>query len=489
MEPVTLFGYAILAFVSSVVLALFAITLHLIKFVWTERKRPADERQQVVCFAITTFLGLVAFEIALALMIAITVEFLYVQSNQHNAAIDFLSRTHLQLEYLIPLFDAIGHIFILIVLIRRFQISFTNTIFGDFSRIVRFMKLFVAFSTTMTIATVIFIIWTNNTALIMTTEIVWELTIEMMCLFLLYLFVTKLFVLLRWSLKCVNPLQSDLTLFREFKDSMGPKLERRRSAITASSVTNSPPGTDSSHPSDASVTGGSSTRTQSAEHPVDPQSHQNMELLNVMIKLTLLILICVLTSVLSVAGNIALKIRWMDRDTATSMDIKMVSLYILPTIDVLTTSLMVYLQFNFAENIYLKICGKMDTVCLRCGLWFVRRVLIPSKPEDELAENTKSRENASTLELSTDPTAMQRTSTLDSETTSKTPDHQSMAGSSTSSMTKTITEIEIVFEESVLSPARPSLRGNGQTKLPDITEAVEPSVSMEDNGAGRGNSQ
>ena len=550
----TALAYSVLCFVSIVLLILFSITCHLIKFVCTERSRAREEHQQVISFAITTFLGLLAFEISLLFIITVTIELLCADSN-HDSVVassmhDVVYHIHSELEYLIPLFDALGHIFILIVLIKRFQISFTNTIFGDFSKIIRFMKLFVAFSTIMTITIVIAIIFVDNSPVIMSLEIIWEISIEIMCLWLLYLFVTKLFVLLSWSLKCVNPLMSDLSLFRDFQDSMGPKLEKRRSVRSVTKSGESPgisrrnsrsrtrsrsthrmqhsqhsTATTATHSTNISITGmtptvsnsGSTPSTHSSHSnhsnvaiktlepppppPVDAQTQQNMELLNVMIKLTVLIMVCVFTSVLSVFGNITLEMRWIDPEfndlDGSTMDIRTVTLYLLPTVDILITSLMVYLQFNFAETVYLKMCGKMDLCCLRCGLWFVRKVVIPSSVENEFADNVENRDNATTIntiDLSRDLTiTVNGHHVMESDTNSNTSHNgaiqrhtsQSTVGSSCS-----MADFEIVFQDNgsnQLSPPiarQSSVHGNGVgnnvQKLPQIKEAPsersEPSV-------------
>jgi len=197
-----------------------------------------------------------------------------------------------------------------------------------------------------------------------------------------------------------------------------------------------------------------------------------------------------------------------------------VMLYMLPTLDILITSLMVYLQFHFADTIYVTMCGKMDQWCLRCGLWFVRRVIIPNNAEDQLADhhsNTnhhhhnpngngdgivdggKKKKSSSWMESADFTITVHGHHMMESDTAttstshSKTIERQSSQsvrsnndGGSSCSQTS-MAEIEIVFDEinSSIPSRQSSLHGNGTPKLPQIAESKEfdgPHSSIDRNG-------
>eukprot|EP01083_Nonionella_stella_P188879 697226_1 len=96
------------------------------------------------------------------------------------------------------------------------------------------------------------------------------------------------------------------------------------------------------------------------------------DIVHVMNKICLLVIFAVIMSMISCAGNVFIEIRQMKTIEQHDIDIQSLWALLLPLTDIVVTSLMLYLQFKFAKPTYQLICGKMDTLCLKCCLKVVR---------------------------------------------------------------------------------------------------------------------
>eukprot|EP00483_Globobulimina_turgida_P004742 UN04751 len=87
-----------------------------------------------------------------------------------------------------------------------------------------------------------------------------------------------------------------------------------------------------------------------------------------MTKMTLLVVIAVLGSLLSMVGNIYIEIHELETIEKHTVDVQSIYAFLLPVIDVVLASLMLYLQFDFTKHVYARVCGKMDILFIEfCG--------------------------------------------------------------------------------------------------------------------------
>jgi len=94
----------------------------------------------------------------------------------------------------------------------------------------------------------------------------------------------------------------------------------------------------------------------------------NQNLVNVMTKMTLLVLIAVIGSTISVIGNIYIEIYQLKTIKGQQANIHSMWAFLLPTIDMVLASLMLYLQFDFTKDTYSVLCTKIDILFIQfCG--------------------------------------------------------------------------------------------------------------------------
>merc|ERR1719242_230438 len=80
----------------------------------------------------------------------------------------------------------------------------------------------------LSITTIFLMIFVKETYVMITAFITLEVYMQFMLLWLLKLFISKLFVMLNFSLKTVNPLKTDLSLYKNFRKMLGENLSKRR---------------------------------------------------------------------------------------------------------------------------------------------------------------------------------------------------------------------------------------------------------------------
>merc|ERR1719411_199653 len=101
--------------------------------------------------------------------------------------------------------------------------------------------------------------------------------------------------------------------------------------------------------------------------PVKPNQTvlNNQNLVNVMTKMTLLVLIAVIGSTISVIGNIYIEIYQLKTIKGQQANIHSMWAFLLPTIDMVLASLMLYLQFDFTKDTYSVLCTKIDILFIQ----------------------------------------------------------------------------------------------------------------------------
>jgi len=203
----------------------------------------------------------------------------------------------------------------------------------------------------LSITTIFFMIFMQETYLMISAFIFTEVSMQCMLLWLLKLFISKLFIMLNFSLKTVNPLKNDLSLYRNFRKMLGDNLSKRR------------------------------LDEQSPESKEDKNKQISMdhdaEFVNIMSKMTLLVVIGVIGCMLSILAHVFTAIyEWNNNDDREKANAGWIILHFLsilfPIFDRLMASFMLYLQFKQTESVYLKLCSNMDDYVLLCGLRCVR---------------------------------------------------------------------------------------------------------------------
>eukprot|EP00485_Elphidium_margaritaceum_P002860 CAMPEP_0202698620 /NCGR_PEP_ID=MMETSP1385-20130828/11884_1 /ASSEMBLY_ACC=CAM_ASM_000861 /TAXON_ID=933848 /ORGANISM="Elphidium margaritaceum" /LENGTH=263 /DNA_ID=CAMNT_0049355377 /DNA_START=450 /DNA_END=1241 /DNA_ORIENTATION=- len=192
-----------------------------------------------------------------------------------------------------------------------------------------------------------------NVLLIVICEIAWEVCIEFTSLWMLYLFIHKLYVLLKLTLmqqSIDSTPQSDIDLFADLKHSMAPKLELKNS-MTVSSRSNS--------------------RSRSATVPVNTSQNsltqEVIQLTNLMNKLSLLMVLTVFVSLFSIVGHLIVELPYLQTNENQTDDIHVQQMwaFLLPVVDMVSTSLLLYFQFGFTSKVYNKMCGCLDILFLK----------------------------------------------------------------------------------------------------------------------------
>eukprot|EP01084_Bolivina_argentea_P116090 206334_1 len=204
----------LLVFVASA-LALVSAIAHLIYVAnqkskhQSKSKRETSNNKQILFLIILTVLGIISFFISIVLMIAVIFQIILLDAHHlpQDTIIDaFYLTTSQVIGYLIVIFDQFGHLCMLSVFVVRLKMCFTNSVFGYSQTLMRVIySCLIALSVGSSVI-IIQIITGVNAQHIIVSQIIWELLIEIMCIWLLYLFVSKLHCLLQIASTTSTPL-------------------------------------------------------------------------------------------------------------------------------------------------------------------------------------------------------------------------------------------------------------------------------------------
>lgn len=206
----------------------------------------------------------------------------------------------------------------------------------------------------------------ENSFIVMVSEIVWELGIEGTSVWILYLFTSALYQVLKMNLRVYF---ADLGLRNQSSLSFVETVATgtRTSSISISTAVSICTADIDGTPADKPAATTSEPKNEPATQAHDPQQAQILNLIRVINKMTFLVLIAVLVSLLSIVGNIV----------TLHSQIDILWLYVFPAADVMTTAFMLYLQFYFTEPLYERVCCKLDTIvlqiCLKLNIYFLKR--------------------------------------------------------------------------------------------------------------------
>ena len=209
----------------------------------------------------------------------------------------------------------------------------------------------------MSATTICFILFVKDPYFMIIAFIITEVCMQFMLLWLLKQFISKLSTMLNFSLKTVNPLKTDLSLYKNFRKMLGDNLSKRRLDECQS---NDQPSQDE----------------PKARIPISMD--HDAEFVNIMSKMTLLVMVGVVGCTLSIFGHIFIaRYGYQNVQQSTTWMILESFFILFPIIDRLMASFMLYLQFKQTERVYLALCAKMDDYVLLCGLkcvqWKLKR--------------------------------------------------------------------------------------------------------------------
>jgi len=357
-------AYIVLSIFGVSAIILLAIIIHLIYMARTNRsRRDKANRKQVLFMIFITLVGVVSFLVSLLLIISMIIQIIVInieELDKSSSLFTFYHSSFEEMQFFIAIFDQFGHLSMITVFIIRLKMCFENSMFGYSKILLRFIYCCLIILTAVSFVIVIQILNNDNNTNdniygIIITEVIWELVIEAMCLWLLYLFVSKLSELVIMSLNEEELNTIIAYLVTNKSDTEHAKLKNK--------------GSDNMSIEDEVE----ANRVQLAVHQklsnpnqVKPQKSsdstydsQIIYLVNIMTKMTVLVIIAVIGSILSVIGNILIETNEMN-------ELKQIWLFILPVFDMLITSIcLLYLQFNFTKRFYSKFFTKIDILFLR----------------------------------------------------------------------------------------------------------------------------
>ena len=343
-----------------------------------------------------TLIGIISFFVSIVFIILLMLQLILTDGHKlkrdTNSLHEFYYSSFEEIEYMIVIFDAFGHLAMITVFVVRLRMCFANSIFGYSKKLIRFMYCCLIVLCAMSFVIIMEIINGQDPKTIIITEIIWELLIEFMCIWLLYLFVSKLQTLIKMALGTSRK-NLRLTIscnisekIRDRHDTEGSRnnslrrlsrfsrtsldVDRRRDKSTKErSPSAQPTAPNSPAPPPPPPSPSASAKSGKGKKKKPNQTVLNdQNLVNVMTKMTLLVVIAVFGSILSIIGNIYIEIDEIENIEKHTASLDAMWVFLLPVIDMILASFMLYLQFDFTKHVYKKLCTKMDIIFLQfCG--------------------------------------------------------------------------------------------------------------------------
>eukprot|EP01083_Nonionella_stella_P140092 428837_1 len=397
-----------------------------------EKAKNHKETQKVIIFLIITIVGISSFEISLIIIITVITQVLLLDDEIKSSIIspEFFLASYPVFEYMIGILDSVGHLTMLAVFIARFEYVFKNEIFNQSKVLIRCMYLVLAVLAIVSFVILVFIMPSEMyKAHILAWEIGWEACVESMIIFILMLFMYNLYKLLSLSLmshlsqnKNKAQLLSEITKIslehsssdrkkRRAMKNKGSKSTKSINQMTIDGATVDPIEPMSNNKSHLSVnksikstvsengnisdngSGASGDDGDVSDNPsvddnksVSPRTQSNpiakhsqaLEILSAMNKMTLLVIIAATASVFTIIGNFIIESvgEFNEKDLRnnhdhSTVDHDLIWVFILPSLDMVITSFMLYLQFNFTHKTYRMLCHCCDSVFLKCMLCII----------------------------------------------------------------------------------------------------------------------
>jgi len=394
-------AYMVVAIFLLAALALLAMIIHL-SYTALHKKKQFAQHKQVLLMIAFTLGAITAFFLSTALIILLVFQTILLDAHSLDPTYSlhsFYDDTFDSLHYTVTMLDQLGHLAMLTVFILRLQMCFANSIFGYSKNLIRFLYAMLVLLVAVSLAIILEMCVGSSTQTIIISQVIWEILVEVMCVWLLYLFVSKLQQLVKMALGSSRKnLRATITYNLEEKSKTSPTNLRIVASKTTApsqekvrSPSPSPSPIPSGNPQRTNVPSASRVsvdmpRQNTAERKVNQTVLNNQNLINVMTKMTLLVVIAVLGSLLSVITNMYWQIYSISHLESGSVSVSSMWGYVAPIADMCLASAMLYLQFDFTKGVYARLCNKMDILLLQiCGDLLDQNV----QSEQNIKENSK----------------------------------------------------------------------------------------------------
>ena len=381
-------AYIIIVMFICAAITLLGVIIHLLHVVKLKNEN-RKANFQVLFMIIITLIGIISFFISILFIILLLFQIILLDGHKldpnKSSLNEFYYESFEELEYLIVVFDAFGHLSMLCVFIVRLRMCFANSIFGYSKRLIHFMYCCLIVLFAMSFVIIMEIVNKQDPKVIIITEIIWELLIEVMCIWLLYLFVSKLHALVKMALgtsrkdlrltisyniseKTHNSNNENIIINNNKKEGSRNNSLRRLSRFSRTSLDVDREKSTSKSRSPSPLPKSPSSQAPNKRVKPNQTVLNNQNLINVMTKMTLLVVIAVFGSILSVIGNIYIEIHEIENIEHHTANIESMWAFLLPVTDMILASFMLYLQFDFTKHVYAKLCTRMDIIFLQfCG--------------------------------------------------------------------------------------------------------------------------
>eukprot|EP01083_Nonionella_stella_P039703 107991_1 len=401
---------------------LLALIIHLIfvahkKIKNTSRSNRCSNKA-ILGIIIVTLVGILSFFISVLLLIATVIQLLLIDSKTKSGDdADGIAYSFQNIEYLTVIFDQFGHLSMLTVFVIRLKICFEASVYGFSKAFMRFMYCCLILLMVGSFVIIMQIANHSNVETIIVSEIIWELATEGMMLWILYLFVSKLQSLVKMGL---GRSRRNLRMTISYNISQKSKSrENSRNHSRNNSVRTNKSRTDvtmdrvrspSPSPSPRSPSPIPNPRTKPKPNLKPNQTVLNSQnLVNVMTKMTLLVLIAVFGSIFSMIANIYIEVIELQTTSQETAHIGTMWANVLPVFDMVLASFMLYLQFDFTKNVYNKMCSKWDILFIQfCGDLLSKKTA--NEQKDKKKDTVLSGSNASSIKKPRTPTTPSATS-------------------------------------------------------------------------------
>jgi len=373
----TVSAYTVLILISLTAILLFFIITHLIsiaKLHQNDPMIPPKMKRKKVFLLSLTIIGVICFECSIILMAVLLLQLILIDSRALH-----LSK-YQQLDYLIFIFDAMGHIVILYAFSTRFEYCFQGTL-SNYNRrfilILRCLLLIMVFFSFGVVA--LMLLKSASTVFIFALDMTAEIALQIVALSLFYLFIIHSYHLITMSFP-------KSTQFRDFVRHLHEKYELRE--IESLPAPNMPslaitidgmPATavkavrkaQTSHEDELKVP---IARWSAPGHsdPVDLVHVMNRKML-----LAAMVIVCIIFNVFVITF---LQLQRYDK----LRDAQAIWVFMLIVFDMLVTALSMYLQFTFNHRVYWKLCSKVDLVLVKFALKLLKCCWVREhKPEHQ----------------------------------------------------------------------------------------------------------
>jgi len=362
----TVLGYVVLSLMFVVATILCLIIVHIFGITKQHQNNPlipTPAKRKKVMLLRLTIVGCICFEISIVLMVILLLELVLID---HNIPLPTLN----ELEYIIFILDAIGHITIIYAFSARFEWCFAGTLSPSYKRFVLLVRCVLFLLVLFCMVILGFMITKQSSStFIFTLDMVVEMVLNILALSLFYVFVAHSYRLITMSFPKTNQ-------FRDFIHHLADKYQLKKLATYTANTGKQLAMTIDGIPV-LPIRGVKKKESQPDEEQKDvleeaqsswvvPGHSDPNDLVNVMSRKMLLATMVLICSALNMIVIISMELLRSDRERLR--DAQTIWVCMLIVFDMLVTALMLYLQFTFNHELYWRLCRRLD-------LWWMKVVL------------------------------------------------------------------------------------------------------------------